>query len=183
MAASPTVGIYIAGRDSFGAMWAGIRTAGFSGWQPGGAVATGKPGIAAGADGTAYIAIRDPWNALWMAPFNSAAVWVGWQPGGGVVTTNPELASVGNRVYVAALTSVGGIWYNSFLNGTGNQWQGWVPVSGVLQSITATGGGSLLLAGTDPYGNSLWWFDSTGSGWKLVGYPGLAAGPVVGSPR
>ena len=124
----------------------------------------------------------------------AGATFDAWQPTGGGVATDPQVASAGNNVYAAALTSNGGVWYNTFIQGTGNNWVGWTEAGGVLSTLTAAAstGPQLFLTGQDrntqfgqscPAGCVVWWYEAPGAGWKFVGYPGAGAGPVPAAPR
>ena len=108
----------------------------------------------------------------------------GWQSGGATIATDPQVAAAGNNVYAAALTANGGVWYNTFVQGTGNNWTSWVDTGGSLSTVAAAAGSGpqLFLTGRDP-SNQLWWYETPGIGWKFVGAAGLAAGPLSAAPR
>jgi hypothetical protein len=175
---------YIAGRDNSGAIWIGTfngNTDTFSGFVNGGAVAVGKPSLTKGADGAAYVAIRDTSNAVWMGRFSS--IWDAWQPAGGVIASDPRTATVGTNIRLVALTNTGAVWNNRFVQGVGNNWQGWTTPGGVLTDVAIAAGSSphFYLVGRDT-GNSSWWYNSN-EGWSYLGNQGLATGPFAAAPR
>ena len=96
--------------------------------------------------------------------------------------TDPQIAQAGGQRVCGG--SNGGVWYNTFIEGTGNNWTGWVNAGGTLSSVTAAAstGPQLFLTGRDG-SNQLWWYETPGAGWKFVGAAGLAAGPLSASPR
>jgi hypothetical protein len=177
--------LYLVGKDNFNAIWTGIYTVpgGFGGWQFQGAVVGGKPSVTVGVDGAAYIGVRDTYNALWMGRL-ALSSFTGWQPGSGTVATDPKVAGSDGKIYAVALTSAGTPWYNTFTEGTGNNWTGWQSSGGVLTSVTAaaSSGPQLFLVGQDQ-SNQLWWYETPGAGWRFFGNMGLAAGPLVAAPR
>jgi hypothetical protein len=183
IAAYPAGLLYYAGKDNFNAIWTAAELFSFSAWQLQGAVVSGKPSMTVGADGAAYIAVRDPSNAVWMGRL-SGSTFNGWQPGGGTIASDPQAASSGNNVYVTTLTATGAVWYNTFIEGTGNNWTGWTNTGGTLSTVTAAAGSGpqLFLTGRDG-SDQLWWFETPGAGWKFVGAAGLAAGPLSAAPR
>ncbi len=175
--------VYIVGKDDSNAIWTAVWNGGFSGWQFQGAVVAGNPAVSAGSDDAAYIAVRDTFHGVWMGR-QDGTVFNGWQPGGGVIATGPKIAAAGGNVYAAALTASGAVWYNVFLQGTGNNWQGWQSPGGILQdlAVAASTGPQLFLTGSD-LSNQLWWYETPGAGWRYIGYPGLLAGPPAAAPR
>jgi len=176
--------LYIVGKDNFSAIWsANWVFPTFGVWQLQGAVVNGKPSVTGGADGAAYIVIRDPSNSLWMGRQNGA-VFNGWQPGGGVFISDPQVAAASGKVYAAALGSGGAVWSNTFTEGMGNNWVGWVNTAGTLSSVAAAAGTGpqLFLTGRDG-ANQLWWYENPGIGWKFAGGAGLAAGSLLAAPR
>jgi hypothetical protein len=120
---------------------------------------------------------------VWVARVDFTVLF-GWQPAGGSIATDPQAATVGNDVVVAALTSNGGVWYNIFVQGSGNNWLGWAAAHGTLQSVTVATGdpAHFFLAGKDP-NDALWWYDSSSAQWISMGNPGLAAGLLSAAPR
>jgi hypothetical protein len=84
----------------------------------------------------------------------------------------------------AATTSTGAVWYNSFVQGTRNNWQSWVNPGGTLSSLAAAAskGPQSFLAGRDA-SHQWWWYETPGAGWKFVRDAGLAAGPLSAGPR
>jgi hypothetical protein len=176
--------VYFTGKDASNSIWTATLTSGtFSAWQFDGASAAGKPGITVGVDGAAYIVIRDPSTATWMGR-QAGATFNGWQPGGGSVASDPQVAGSMSKIYAVALTGSGVPWYNTFTQGTGNNWTGWQSPGGVLMDVAAAAGSGpqLFLTGRDG-SNQLWWFETPGAGWKFVGGVGLAAGPLSAAPR
>jgi hypothetical protein len=181
--ASPLGILYVVGKDNFNAIWVATSLfPTFGAWQLEGAVASGKPSVTENEDGVGFIAIRDPSNAVWMGRYDGVT-FDGWQPGGGAVASDPQVAAAGGLVYVAALTSNGGVWYNTFTEGI-NNWTGWQSPGGVLMDVAAAAGSGpqLFLTGRDG-SNQLWWYETPGAGWKFVGAEGLAAGPLYAAPR
>jgi hypothetical protein len=174
---------FIAGKDNFNAIWTAVDFISFGAWQLQGAVVSGKPSVTVGADSAAYIAIRDPSNAVWMGRYTGGA-FNGWQPGGGTIASDPQLSAAGNHVYAVSTTSTGAVWYNTFVQGTGNNWTVWTNTNGTLSTVTAAAGSGpqLFLTGRDP-SNQLWWYETPGAGWKFVGDAGLAAGLLSAGPR
>ena len=71
----------------------------------------------------------------------------------------------------------GGVWYNPFTEGVGDNWGSWTNTGGSLTNVTAAAstGPQLFLTGVDALGK-LWWWEGLGAGWKLVGDQGLSAG-------
>ena len=136
-----------------------------------------------GADGAAYMAIRDSFNSVWMGRFKGLG-FDGWQPGGGVVATDPQVAAAGSNIYAVALNASGTVWYNTFIQGTGNNWTGWQSPGGALMDVAAAAGSGpqLFLVGRD-LSNQLWWYETPGAGWRFFGAAGVAAGPLAASPR
>ena len=181
----PAIGTtYVVGKDNFNAIWTATWVSStFSAWQLDGAVVNGKPSVTQGADGAGYIAVRDPSNSVWMGR-QIGSTFNAWQPGGGTIADDPQVAAAGSNAYVAALTSNGAVWYNTFTQGTGNNWTGWLNAGGTLSSVTAAAGSGpqLFLAGRD-LTNQLWWYETPGAGWRFVGDEGLAAGLLSAAPR
>jgi hypothetical protein len=176
--------VYFVGKDNSNSIWTATLTGStFTAWQFDGAAVSGKPAMTVSADGAAYIAIRDPSNAVWMGRQN-ATTFNGWQPGGGTVGSDPQIAQAMTKVYAAALTASGVPWYNTFTQGTGNNWTGWQSPGGVLMDVAAaaSSGPQLFLTGRDS-SDQLWWYETPGAGWRFVGAVGLAVGPLSAAPR
>jgi len=183
MAAAPNGTIYLVGKDNFDGLWMGRYTSGggFLGWTFIGGVVQGIPSVTAGDDDAAYIGVRDMFDSVWMARVDSSGI-TEWSWGAGIVATDPQVAASQGQVFVTALDSGGAPWYQVFTEGVGSNWQGWAAVGGVLTTVSpAATGGSLFLSGVS--GAGIWWHNVDEAAWSYVGFPGLAAGPSVASPR
>jgi hypothetical protein len=177
--------LYLVGKDNYNAIWTGLYLSpgGFAGWQFQGAVVGGKPSVTVGVDGAAYIAVQDLYSAVWMGR-QAGSTFNLWQPGHGTIAVDPQVAGADGKIFAVSLTSSGAVWYNTFTEGTGNNWLGWQSNGGTLTSISAaTGPGpQLFITGKDP-NNKLWWFETPGAGWRFFNNIGVAAGPLVAAPR
>ena len=95
---------------------------------------------------------------------------------------DPQVAASGGTVFATVLDAGGAPWYQEFPEGAGNNWQGWTPVGGAVDTVSpASTGGSLFLSAVSPDG--IWWHDVDAAQWSFVGFPGVAAGATVASPR
>ncbi len=178
--------VHIVGRDSTGVV-AGGRFGpggGFAGWVPAssGPPAAGKPAITIGSDGAAYVAARAAaTNNTWMARLQGG-VWGTWHNGGGTAKTDPEVAATAGWVYAAVTNIHDQVYVQAFREGTGNGWQGWQFLNGVLvKAGMAASGGRYYVAGRNSAG-TLYWYQS-GVGWTFLGHSGLAASDLAASPR
>ncbi len=184
LAACPDGSLYIVGRDQFDALWSGrfVPGTGFQGFQLGGGVVQGKPSITCGSDNTLYIAARDHFNSTWIARV-VGDTWAGWYNGGAVTAIDPKIAAVGNTIAVVILDETGAVWRSSFTQGSGNGWQGWTALGGILADIAPAGAnGELFFAGRAP-NSDLWWWRETGNAWTWIGYNGVVASPLSAAPR
>ncbi len=173
--------LYIVGKDNFNAIWTGLylTPGGFAGFQFQGAVVAGKPSVTVGVDGAAYIAVQDTYSAVWMGR-QAGSTFNLWQPGHGTIAVDPQIAGADGKIYVVSLTSPGAVWYDTFTEGTGNNWLGWQSNGGTLASVSAVAGPGpqLFIAGQD-LSDKLWWYETPGAGWRFFNNIGLAAGPLV----
>ncbi len=178
--------VYVIGRNAAGVLSGGryLAGSGFLGFVQAGATpaATGRPAITIGADGAAYVAIRAAsGNSIWMARL-AGQVWGSWISGGGQAKTDPEVAATGGVVYAAVTNIYDQVYVQAFREGTGNGWQGWQFLNGILAKASiAASGGHYYIVGRNPSGN-LYWLQSGGT-WALLGYPGLASSELVASPK
>jgi hypothetical protein len=84
---------------------------------------------------------------------------------------------------VVILDETGAVYRTTFTEGTGNGWQPWTGVGGVLAHVApATVGGELFFAGRAPNGDR-WWWQQTGNQWTWIGNNGVAAGALSSEPR
>jgi hypothetical protein len=172
---------YVVAKDEYGAIWSYLPSSTPIWSLLGGAVASGKPSVVYMLDGTAYIAIRDTSNAVWMGrvTYNT---WSPWQAAGGVVASDPKAVRVGANVFAAVLTSSGEVWYNRFAPGIGNNWLGWQSPGGILSSVAPAGSEfQTFLVGRDP-SNQVCWYETPGRGWIYGGLAGVAASSLATSP-
>ena len=177
--------IYLIGKDNFNSLWSGhyIPGTGFLGWQFGGGVIKGKPAITCGNDSAVYIVARDFFNSNWMARVVGNA-WTGWFYGGAINSADPKIAALADgTIGVLILDPTNVVWRTAFTEGTGNGWEPWLQVGGVLLDVAgAGGGGQLYFVGKAPNGD-LWWWRQTGSQWTWIGNNGVAAGALSAAPR
>ena len=177
--------IYLIGKDNFNSLWSGhyIPGTGFQGWQFGGGIIKGKPAATCGGDNAVYVVAEDNYNSHWMARV-AGNTWTGWFYVREITSETPRIASLGNgSEAVVILDPTGVVWRTTYTEGTGNGWQPWVQVGGVLQDVAAAGvGGQLYFAGKAPSGD-LWWWRQTGNQWTWIGNNGVAAGALSATPR
>ena len=128
--------VYLVGKDSWNSLWSGryIPGTGFQGFVFGGGVIKGKPSITCGSDNAVYVVAKDNWDSHWMARV-SGNTWTGWYYGGAISSVDPKIAALGGSVAVVILGPTGVVWRTTFTEGTGNGWQPWTSVGGVLQDI------------------------------------------------
>ncbi len=179
--------VYVVGKDNWNSVWVGRYKAGsFLGWNFLGGIIQGKPSVTAGSDDAAYIAVRDDWNSAWMAVVESTGILRNWYYGGGIFGSDPQVAAPmdgSGTVRVTALDTFGSPWGGRFAESpTG--WQGsWEFAGGMVQDLSlAADLGNEFFAGRDG-ANQLWWYNALSGEWSLVGFPGLAAGPLAAAPR
>ena len=130
---------------------------GFLGWTFIGGVVAGKPSVAGGLDNAAYIAVRDNFNAVWMARFTSAGTLSGWFFGGGIISGDARVATGSTQAFVMALDGGGALWHEPFTLGVGDGFQGWNRAAGIVQGPSpATDGDYLFVAAVAD--NGLWWY-------------------------
>jgi serine protease AprX len=176
--------IYVIGKDNWNALWSEhyIPGSGLQGWVSGGGVVKGKPAATCGSDNAVYVVVQDNWSSNWVARV-AGNTWTGWFNGGAVTAIDPRIAELGGSAAVVILDGGGGAWTGAFAEGTGNGWQGWVRLGGVLVDVASAGvGGKLYLAGKAP-GGDLWWWQQTGNQWTWIGNNGVAAGALAAAPR
>ena len=188
VSAAPDGSIYIIGRAWGSQVWSGrfIPGSGFSGWTLGnaaGPLSGGKPSLTVGSDGAAYVVVRQSGtNALWLSQIRGN-VWGAWQNGGGALAIDPQVAATEGAVFAVASDAWSGVWWQQFLQGPGNGWQGWVSTGGTLtHAATSALNGDLFITGTDTTG-SLWWYRASGSAWTAAGNNGAATGSLAAAPR
>jgi hypothetical protein len=130
-----------------------------------------------------YIVAEDNFSSNWMARV-SGNTWTGWYFGGAITSVTPRIASLGNGTEaVMILDSTGVVWRTTITEGSGNGWQPWTQVGGILTDVAPAGvNGNLFLAGKAPNGD-LWWWQQTGNQWTWIGNSGVAAGSLAPSPK
>jgi hypothetical protein len=145
-------------------------------------IVKGKPLVACGADGAAYVAVRDNWDSLWVARV-SGDTWTGWNYGGGIMSADPKAAASGSgAIGIVVRDPWGVIWYRSFQEGTGANWTNWQSTGGLLEDFApAMVVGELNIAGRDA-GNGLWWY-RTSTGWSSAGSLSYTPGALSAGPR
>ncbi len=186
IAAAANGTVYVVGRNSGGVVSGGryVPGSGFLGWSqaPATVTAVGKPAVAAGADGAAYVAIRAlTTNNTWMARM-AGNTWGAWMNGGGQAKTDPEVAAGGGLIYAAVTNLYSTVYVQAFTEGSGNNWQGWQSLNGVLNNgSVAAANGAYYVAGRTGTG-TLYWYQS-GIGWTYAGAPGVAASEPAASPK
>jgi hypothetical protein len=177
--------IYLIGKDNWNSLWSGhyIPGTGFQGWQFGGGIITGKPAATCGGDNAVYVVAEDSWNSNWMVRVSGNA-WGTWYFGGAITSVTPRIAALGNGSEAVVILDPTGVVYSSaYTEGTGNGWQPWTEVGGILSDVAPAGvGGELYLAGKAPNGD-LWWWQQNGNQWTWIGNNGVAAGALAAAPR
>jgi hypothetical protein len=176
--------IYVVGKDFYNALWSGryIPGIGFQGFVLGGGVVEGNPSVSCGSDSAVYIAVRDNYNSNWVARV-SGNTWTGWFNGGAVTNIDTRIAALGGSLAIAILDSTGAVYRTTFTEGTGNGWQPWISVGGVLADIAPAGvNGELFFLGRAPNGD-LWWWQQNSNQWSWIGNNGVAAGALASAPR
>ncbi len=176
--------IYLVGKDNYNALWSAhyIPGVGLQGFVLGGGVVQGKPSLTCGNDNAAYIVVRDNWNSSWVARV-AGNTWTGWFNGGAVTSIDPQIAGLGGSLGIVILDAGGAVYRNSFNEGSGNGWQSWTSVGGVLNDIAPVAlGGELFFAGHSPDGG-FWWWRQSGNQWTGIGNAGVGGGKLVGTPR
>ena len=110
--------------------------------------------------------------------------WTGWYFGGAVTGVTPRIASMGDGTQaVVILDPTNAVWRTTFTEGTGNAWQPWTHVGGVLNEVEpAAVNGQLYFAGKAENGE-LWWRLQSGSQWTWIGNAGAASGLFSTTPR
>jgi hypothetical protein len=158
IAGCPNGDLYIVGRDNSNGLWTRRYFATVAAWQSWrfiGGITQGTPGISCGSDNTAYIAVRDSFNNMWLARVVGETS-VSWHYGAGIWDGDLQVAANGNQVHVVGL-SYSTPYYRTWQVGTG--WVGSAVTSGgVLAHVApAVYNGSLYFAGQDFSGNLFWW--------------------------
>jgi hypothetical protein len=145
-------------------------------------VVQGSPSVSCGNDNAAYISVRDNYNSSWVARV-AGNTWTGWFNGGAVANIDTRIAALGGNLAIVILDVTGAVYRATFTEGTGNGWQGWTNVGGVLADIAPAGvGGELFFAGRTPGGSLIWW-RQTGALWTAIGNSGVTAGALASAPR
>lgn len=165
---------YLVGRDALGATWASSGQS-FTNWRNFLGKAEGKPAAAVDSTGNLYVAIRDHLGAYWM---HAAGTWFYGQ---GVFASDPQMIVHNDVVQVAGLSPTGNVWQASFTPGVHAAWQPWTSPGGVLHDLGISDGPDQVFLVGRGDANQIWWYESPGAGWRLAGYPGLAAGAVSAS--
>lgn len=139
----------------------------------------------AGSGGTAYAALRDPWNGLWLLRSVVQPWSFTFWHSGGTIFTEPSAALINrdgvNRVYVAG--GNGTAFYRRW-NADWALWDGdWVSAGQpVAQVGLAAIGTQAYLVGQSAAGQLAWNpIDSGSPGWTA--YQGTAAGAIASTPR
>ncbi len=152
-------------------------------WIPLGGVVQGKPSVAMGMDGLAYIAARDSWDGLWVARVNGSSL-AGWRFQGGIMSQDPVLQTLRNgELAVGVRDSYAALWTATFAEGVAGSAATWKRLGGVLDNYSTAGYGSVAyLAGKDAWSN-LWWVRAPDTVWSFVDAGGRIRGGVSSSPR
>jgi hypothetical protein len=110
--------------------------------------------------------------------------WTGWFYGGAITSIPPRIAALGNgSEAVVILDSSNVVWWTTFTEGTGNGWQPWTSVGGILRDVEPTAmNGQLYLAGIAPNGQ-LWWWQQLGNQWTWIGNTAVSSGSLSATPR
>ena len=119
---------------------------------------------------------------VWMARLQGDA-WGPWFDGGGTLASDPQTAAAGGLIYTLALGSGGGVYVQPFREGNGNGWQGWAYTGGTLEAASVAGAGARYYVFGRCASKDLWWYQSGGTGWSLLGYRNWAVGNLVAAPR
>jgi hypothetical protein len=183
-AACPDGSFYMAGKDNYNSMWSGryIPGTGFQGFVFGGGIFAGKPSVTCDTDNGLYVVARDSYNSNWMARV-SGNTWTNWFFGGALTSVDPKIAALGGSVAVTILDPNGGVWRTTFTDGTGNGWQPWTQVGGVLVDVAASAvNGQLYLFGKTQTG-ALWWWQQSTSTWTGIGNIGVVGGALAAEPH
>lgn len=141
----------------------------------------GVPAVAGGQDGSAYVAVRDPWDAVWIARVRDEA-WLSWSNGGGILSLDPQIAAgVPGQVHAVVRDPWGGWWTRGFTEGSSQGWLEWFSTGGSLVNASpmATSGG-VFIAGLDASG-AFWWYGQDAGAWTRMGWAGTASGPPAAS--
>jgi uncharacterized protein (DUF2141 family) len=151
-----------------------------------GGQAASDPAAAQSAGCITYVAVRDAYNAIWLAAFDPSTHAASWVLMGGTILGTPAVAVARNGVvYVAGRDTYGYYWLRAYTPGSGLG--PWLFVGGNLASdpvMAASPDGSLYIVGRDTY-NSVWsnWYIPTSGlqGWKwepgtMQGKPAVTVG-------
>jgi hypothetical protein len=126
--------------------------------------------------------VRDNSDSNWVVRV-SGNTWTGWFYGGAVTNIDTRIVALGGSLAIVIHDAYGSIFRTTFTEGTGNGWQPWINVGGVLADIAPAGvGGELFFAGRTPAG-VLFWRRQTGNQWIRIGNNGVAAGALSSAPR
>lgn len=94
-------------------------------WTPLGGVVQGKPSVAMGTDGLAYIAARDSWDGLWVARVNGSSL-AGWRFQGGIMSQDPVLQTLRNgELAVGVRDPYAALWTATFAEGVAGSAATW----------------------------------------------------------
>jgi hypothetical protein len=127
---------------------------------------------AASIEDAVYVASLDSSFAVWMTRY-SASGWGKWYTAPGVFTTwnkdfGPKLATGNGTIFAAGLDPNGGVWVNSFIEGTSNGWGTWTYANGKLEHFAVAALQNELYIAGQSSDSVLWWYSFT-SGWRPYG--------------
>jgi hypothetical protein len=174
----------VAGRRSDGRVYAGRWLNGsFQGWAAAssGPLVDGKPALACGTDGAAYVAVRATDRSTWLARFQGSS-WGAWYSAGGTAYGGPDIAAAGGFLYVTVSDINGLVYVRPFREGTGNGWQAWINSNGNLRRASIAGANGRFYIAGRALDNNLWWYESN-VGWTALGNASLTGGELNAGPR
>lgn len=159
---------YVAARDGWGAYWATTYTHGGTPqpWTFLGGVLSTDPSIAACADGSVYVAGREPYGAIWTRRYDAtSSTWRNWTGAGGVTQGKPSVAcGSDNAAYISTRDPWNAMWLARV---TGETFSGWTAGGGILNDdpqIVANGTNVHVFALSYSVPHYRTW--QVGSGWQ-----------------
>jgi M6 family metalloprotease-like protein len=176
----------IAAKDAQNRLWVGWFNpwyGGFLGWIQAGGSMKGKPSVAGGTDGWAYVVSRDFNDAVQLARVSRSGE-SGWTNGGGYTAMDPRIVADGRgRFTILTKDGESAPWYRNYEEGGLTGWMPWRKIGGqMLEGVIITPLGVMYLAARDFQGN-LWWYDTSAREWVNHGQwqsdpRAISAGPL-----
>ncbi|MBL8294288.1 MAG: hypothetical protein JNN08_20755 [Bryobacterales bacterium] len=186
---------YFAGRNIWGAVdfrsfryanasqWPNAGT--WDNWNALGAPLAGDPVLVAGRDNAAYLFIRNTsGDRVIVRRFQpEVQAWGTFRYAQPINSVDIRAAASNGKIYVVARTASNDILYNIFLEGEGENWQGWVQLTKQMDFANVTVlDGRPYIVGRDLTGG-IWWYDVQANSWSQQFGGNLTRGRLGVTPQ